>query len=279
MTSQEPTRAHQLWYQKTCGMGTQKHPGMPLLWLQSLGWTSQGRPLRTGHQGGETEKAGAWQAGPCPLMSMCRVPLSCPDSTADFELPLNHPQPQALPGGQLCPSVLADFPCMTGQVSDQPLLFCPRTIQRTARPHHLDSQEAPPWAPPQLNMTLTLPTAPTHRALQESGPAASYSLPTCQADPRSAGLLDQRQPQIHMQCTHVHTQKHRCTGRHRHACTHIDTHSHRCTHTQIGKHAFTHVCTDTYEHVCTRLSLDQGGNNGKTQRIYRNGTKGLWVNT
>lgn len=116
------------------------------------------------------QKAGARQAGPCPFMSMCRVPLSCPDSTADFELPLNHTQPQALSGGQLCLSVLADFPCMTGQVSDQPLLFCPRTIQRTARPHHLDSQEAPPWAPPQLNMTLTLPTAPNTQSPARNRP-------------------------------------------------------------------------------------------------------------
>lgn len=47
---------------------SQKHPGTPLLWLQSLGWTSQQRPLRTSHQG-----EGSGEAGACPLMSMKRA--------------------------------------------------------------------------------------------------------------------------------------------------------------------------------------------------------------
>lgn len=52
---------------------SQKHSGTPLLWLQSLGWTSQQRPLRTSHQGEGSGEADAWLVDPCPLMSMNRA--------------------------------------------------------------------------------------------------------------------------------------------------------------------------------------------------------------
>lgn len=94
---------------------------------------------RTGLQGGGPRGTGAWPAGPCPLMSTLLPRLNCRLWASPSP---NRLQPRPLPGGQLCLSVLANCPCVTGQVSDQALLFCPRTIQGTARPRRLDGRVA-----------------------------------------------------------------------------------------------------------------------------------------
>ena len=119
-------------HKAACGAGTQMDPAAPLLWLQR-GWASQQRPLRAVHQDG----------GPGALVSPCRVSPLLPRPHCRLGVsPLVSPSPGPSPGGQPCPPVLSNCPCVTAQVSDQALLFSPRTIQGTARPRCLDSRAA-----------------------------------------------------------------------------------------------------------------------------------------
>lgn len=66
----------------------------------------------------------SWPRGQIPLQALS-FPPTTPSPRPPWKAPL--------------PSVLSNVPCVTDQVSDQALLFFPRTIQGAARPHRLDS--------------------------------------------------------------------------------------------------------------------------------------------
>lgn len=105
----------------------------PLLWLQSLGWVSQSW-LPAGRA------QGSWDLVSRPLSTRVQIQfihVSARTPLQAFPRP-SRLQPWALPRGRLCLSVLSSCPCVTGQRSDQALLFCPRTIQGTARPRCFD---------------------------------------------------------------------------------------------------------------------------------------------
>lgn len=104
----------------------------PRLWIPELAtagraqgpWGPAGRPWST-----HIRAQAVYSSSQTPLQALTSPSPHC-----------LWPRPR--PAGQLCLTVLSNCPCVTGWVSDQALLFCPRTIQGAARPRRLDCRVA-----------------------------------------------------------------------------------------------------------------------------------------